>query len=422
MSTANIYDMASRQPNELSPEAIYISALIDSGTYVPSKHGISDRHFTSWQQVHTFCTDYQTHAGKSPTAQMITSRFPSFPYTHEPQVDDGYLSWTAEQLSIDTMTRNMRSGMLSAIRHLGEDDYHKALAELNEVIRTSTPRAKMGRSFSEIDTRASMDFQPAPVCLNHSDSLEQITGGIRPGNLWFVAARLSVGKSWILQQMAVAAAEAGWNVNFFSLEMTEEEVADRLHRIALRDVPNFHQLPNDERMERLNEWQQTNGSIYIRDPSYGPLDATEIAACHAPETITVIDYATLMKPTASMSRNAEHWQSAAGISKELKQTALAHSIPIISAAQINRAGANSEKAPGAEHLAESDQLGRDADVVITMRRESRRVLMCNLAKNRHGNAGRRWHVILDPANGKFGEIDRDKAFELIEQDIAQDEG
>ena len=71
-------------------------------------------------------------------------------------------------------------------------------------------------------------------------------------------------------------------------------------------------------------------------------------------------------------------------------------------------------------MAESDQLGRDADVVVTMRRESKRVLLCNLAKNRHGPASRRWHVVLDPAALRFGEITQDQAFALMEEDIAQE--
>ena len=400
-----------------SPEALFISALLDTGSYIPALYSVQDRHFHSWKHVHVFCVDYQQSAGKAPPVHLVTGKYPSFPYTAEPDV-----GWAAGKLVEWCRERDMRSKMLVSIRHLEEGNYHLARAEMQDALTSSLPQRSVGRSFTEIDTRARFAAVPAPVCLDHSDTLEQITGGIRPGNLWFVAARLAVGKSWILQQMAVAAAEAGWNVNFFSLEMTEEEVAERLMQIALRQVPGYHRLTHDERDVLLAEWQTSCGVIHIRDPAQGALDATEIIANHQPETLIIIDYATLMKPTVALGRNAESWQTAAGISKELKQAALAYSIPIISAAQVNRTGAASDRIPGAEHMAESDQLGRDADVVVTMRRESRRVVVCNLAKNRHGPSMRRWYSVLDPSTNRFGEINRDEALTLMEEDITLEEG
>ena len=412
---ASVHEMPSRYPDSGSPEALFISALLDTGSYVPALHGIQDKHYQLWQQVHRFCADYQAHSGKAPPVHLVQSKFPSF--TYRPGID---AEWAASDFDEDHSIRDLTAQILSAIQSLKGRDYRLAISELQDGIRSSTPRARRGKALTDIDTRKSLTALPAPVCLDHSDTLEQMTGGIRPGNLWFIAARLSVGKSWILQQMAVAAAEAGWDVNFFSLEMTEEEVHERIQKVALRKVPDYYRIGQDRRDELLLEWQRSSGTIHGRDPSYGPLDATEIAACNAPETLTVIDYATLMNPVSAMGKNAEHWQSARDISKELKQIALSHRIPIISAAQINRAGAGADRVPGAEHMAESDQLGRDADVVVTMRRESKRVLLCNLAKNRHGPASRRWHVVLDPTALRFGEITQDQAFALMEEDIAQE--
>ena len=399
-----------------SPEALFISALIDTGSYTPNLYSVQDRNFHAWKQVHVFCLDYQKSAGKAPPIHLVTGKYPSFPYTAEPDA-----RWAGEKLVEWCRERDMRSKMLVSIKHLEEGNYDLARAELQDALTSSIPKNRIGKNFIEIDTRPDFSAIPAPVCLNHSDTLEQITGGIRPGNLWFVAARLAVGKTWGIQQMAVAIAEAGWNVNFFSLEMTEEEVADRFNQIALRKVPNYHRLTHDERVEHLIEWQSLSGSIYVRDPSQGALDATEIIASHKAETVSIIDYATLMKPTVTLGKNAESWQHAAGISKELKQAALAYSIPIISAAQVNRTGAASDRIPGAEHMADSDQLGRDADVVITMRRESRRVIVCNLAKNRHGPSMRRWYSVLDPLTNRFGEINRDEALTLMEEDITLEE-
>lgn len=418
MPSANVFEMTSKTTDPMSPEALFISALIDAGTYVPTAFGIADRHFGAWTNVHGFCTDYQQHAGSAPPAHLVEAKFPSFPYTPEPDP-----KWAAEQLHRAYTSRTLRTGMMQAIHMLGEDDVSKAMAGLQDALRTAVPRRRNGVSLVDEELLLEADTVPAPVCLDSKDNLELMTGGIRPGNLWYVAARLSVGKSWVLQQMAIAAAEGGWDVNLFSLEMTSKEVINRLHRIALRDVKNYYELTMRERLDLMEKWQAANGRINVYDPTIGAVDAATIAGAHDqdnPECVSVVDYVGLMR-TNSGARSIEDWRAAATCSNELKEVALAHRIPIIAAAQINRAGANSEGGPKTEHMGQSDALGQDADVVLTLRRESRRVLLANLAKNRHGGAGKRWNLILDPGKGLFGDISRDAALDLIEADASEEQ-
>jgi len=418
MTSANVVEMTSKSTDPMSPEALFISALIDSGFYSPAIYGIADRHFGAWTNVHGFCTDYQEHANTAPPAHLVQAKFPSFPYTTEPDP-----KWAAEQLHRAYTSRTLRVGMQQAIHLLSEDDVSKAMIGLQDTLRTAVPRKRKGSGLLDEDLLLEADTIPSPVCLNREDNLEKLTGGIRPGNLWYVAARLSVGKSWVLQQMAIAAAEGGWDVNMFSLEMTSKEVINRLHRIALRDVKNYYELTMRERLDLMEKWQATNGRITVHDPSMGPVDAAVIAGSHDqdnPECVALVDYVGLMRSTSG-SRSIDDWRAAATISNELKEVALSHRIPVIAAAQINRAGANSEGGPKTEHMGQSDALGQDADVVLTLRRESKRVLLANLAKNRHGIAGRRWNLILDPGKGRFGDISRDDALDLIEADEMEEE-
>ncbi|RPH61991.1 MAG: hypothetical protein EHM81_03120, partial [Chloroflexi bacterium] len=55
-----------------------------------------------------------------------------------------------------------------------------------------------------------------------------LKGGLRPGSLNLVAGRPGQGKSSWMQTVALAAAERGKRVGFFSLEMAREELAARL--------------------------------------------------------------------------------------------------------------------------------------------------------------------------------------------------
>ena len=59
--------------------------------------------------------------------------------------------------------------------------------------------------------------------------LDQVTGGFRPGTLLIVAARPAMGKSALVINMAVNASVLyGAKVAFFSLEMSKEEICNRI--------------------------------------------------------------------------------------------------------------------------------------------------------------------------------------------------
>ena len=61
------------------------------------------------------------------------------------------------------------------------------------------------------------------------DALDKLTSGFQPGNLVIVAARPSMGKSALALNMAAnAALRSDAGVAIFSLEMSAEEVAERL--------------------------------------------------------------------------------------------------------------------------------------------------------------------------------------------------
>jgi replicative DNA helicase len=256
------------------------------------------------------------------------------------------------------------------------------------------------------------------VDLGGDGRLTRLTGGIAPGNLWYIAARLGVGKSWKLLTIAVAAAEAGWNVKFYSLEMSTREVVDRLHMIALRDAYHgvWEDLGKSERAELMDEWAGRCGRVDIADPTGGPVDASVIAANHEDGSIAIVDYIGLMR-SATGQRAVEDWRAAAMISNQLKEVALEHSIPIVSAAQVNREGARSRDA-SPEHLAQSDALGQDADVLVTIQRDKNvsRVHEYSLVKNRHGTSGARWYARFEPGLRRFEDIGADTALSLMEAD------
>ena len=126
----------------------------------------------------------------------------------------------------------------------------------------------------------------------------------------------------------------------------------------------------------------------------------------------MVDYIGLAK-TDDGRRAVQDWRNVAEISNQLKEIALAKSTRIISASQINRDGAGPSPRPPALHtLAQSDHLGNDGDVVLTMKRYGIGAGVFSVEKNRHGPSQNLFYTLYDPNRGDFSEISSDRANDI----------
>lgn len=65
-------------------------------------------------------------------------------------------------------------------------------------------------------------------CSTGFDELDDLTGGLYRGELAVLSGRPSMGKTAVALHMALQAARAGRNTLYFSIEMSEEEVTERI--------------------------------------------------------------------------------------------------------------------------------------------------------------------------------------------------
>lgn len=399
----------SMHENESSPEALFISALVDSKSYIPGAYGIRDEQLKGHRPVHEFCMKYQEEAKTAPPHELLFSKFPAFPY-----LADVSPAWAATQLAEAHTNRMLRKAMTQASKSIADDANQEAIDILKNAISAVAPAVSNGvdvADMSILEEVANIEMCPVP-----DGTISSLTGGIAPGDLWYVAARLGIGKSWRLVQHAIAAAEAGWDVAYFSLEMPAKSVLDRIHRIALRDWKKpWFELDLKTRGELMEKWAHKSGTISVFDPTSGRCDAAVVGAVAAPRTLVIVDYIGLMY-TNNGQRSIEDWRSAATISNQLKEVALEQNVPIIAAAQINRAGDKENGMPSAANLAQSDALGQDADALVTIKRYSRRVVMNSLTKYRHGESGARWYSQFEPGKGLLHDITPEKANTLRAED------
>lgn len=202
--------------------------------------------------------------------------------------------------------------------------------------------------------------------------------GFQPSDLIIIAARPSMGKtSFALNLAQNASIKYGKSVGIFSLEMSKEQLVDRLFASMLSvdswklqrgklDDSDFQNMgPIMDELSKAN--------IFIDDSVASSLPelrakARRLQMEHGLDMI-VVDYIQLMS-TGNPSYAANRVNEISEISRSLKQLGRELHIPIIALSQLSRAV---ESRPGnipiLSDLRESGSIEQDADMVMMMYRE-----------------------------------------------------
>ncbi|MBR6470236.1 MAG: replicative DNA helicase [Victivallales bacterium] len=207
-----------------------------------------------------------------------------------------------------------------------------------------------------------------------------MTGGLKPGMLFILAARPSIGKTALALNMAANIALRGDGktpIGIFSLEMSSQQLTLRLISAQSRVNINrwaYENNPPKGDIIAVREAcsQLRNANILIDDT--GAIDILELRAKarrmaeqHHIQAL-FIDYLQLITTSATNSQSNRE-NEVARISGALKGLAKELNIPIVCLAQVNRKAEEGDGKPKLSHLRESGAIEQDTDVVAMLHRK-----------------------------------------------------
>lgn len=217
--------------------------------------------------------------------------------------------------------------------------------------------------------------------------LDRLTYGFQPGFMYVLGARTSVGKTTLATVMAVNAARSGAKTAFVTVEMSDSDLADKmLSRLSRVNISKFLAGTIDTaEQDKIEAGAATLAQLPIlftevNVPKIEILE-TEIMRLVKVEGVklVIIDYLQLFE-TFMAKANAR--EMAKAISARMKQLAKTLQVPVLVLSQLNRQAAE-EGEPDLVHIAESDQIARDSDVVMFLYRLQDQYYL-SVAKNRRG--------------------------------------
>jgi len=269
-------------------------------------------------------------------------------------------------------------------------------------------------------------------------SLDNLTAGLQKSDLIILAARPSLGKTALALDIARhAALKENVPVGIFSLEMSREQVIDRL--IAAEANVELWKLrtgklsetgdPSDFDLAQEATSRLFEAPIYIDDsPNPSIVQIRAMARRLQAETnlgLIIIDYLQLMQSTLNTDNLV---QQVTEISRSLKALARELNIPVLTISQLTRAvEQRPNQIPRLSDLRESGSIEQDADVVMFIYREDRvkedtarkNEADIIIAKHRNGPLGK-ISLYFDEAFTTFREFSKEEFLEeLPESEIEE---
>lgn len=265
-------------------------------------------------------------------------------------------------------------------------------------------------------------------------AVDYLLTGLQPSDLIILAARPSMGKTAFALNMGLNIALKGKTVGVISLEMSKEQLVERLF-VSMLAVDSWKmrtgQLTQEDFMRMGQVMDQLNNCKVFIDDSPGAsiselrAKARRLQMEHGLD-ILIVDYLQLMSIGKGGTSITNRVQEISEISRSLKQLARELHVPIMALSQLSRAvEQRPDKRPQLSDLRESGAIEQDADVVMMMYRDdyyeedSDRPGMTDIfiRKHRHGMIGRA-ELMFRKEQMRFFDIDRHHGNELPKMEAA----
>jgi replicative DNA helicase len=254
--------------------------------------------------------------------------------------------------------------------------------------------------------------------------LDKLLAGLQRSDLVIIAARPSMGKTALMLNMAldIATKAKQGSVLYFSLEMSKEQLVDRL--LAAEAGVDAWKLRTGEGLtdrdfEKLSTGmgKLAEAPIFIDDTSgitVGDLRTKARRLHHQhPIAAIMVDYLQLMSGGSRFATMANRVQEISEISRNLKILARELNVPVVAASQLSRSvESRNPPIPQLADLRESGSIEQDADIVTFIYRPyyydenaDPNVTELHIKKHRNGPVDN-LKIFFDPNKQRFRDLDQ----------------
>ena len=358
-----------------------------------------DEVFTSHRDVWEGLKSYYLKFKAVPDISVLTEKFKDF----EPAHVKGETAYYLDQLKNEYLASRLRNLLLTSGASLKTEASARVIADMQKEI---TSLGKLTANVRDVDLT---DYKSAEkhfeAVKNRSDAMGGSPGirtgfkaidyayptGMAPGHLIVMIGWPGKGKTWFSSYLACKAWEQGFKPMIVSLEMTPENMRDRIYTMlgsGLFKSSDFARGSID--IEQFDDWGKKkfldkNGFILVSNEGTGQVTPNTIQAKidqHKPD-IVIVDYHQLFADNNNSKAPTERNMN---ISREFKMLAMRNNIPVIDiTAATAEETADHDSPPMLNQVAWSKAIEYDADMAMAVHRTpDTNIIEIVSRKNRHG--------------------------------------
>ena len=240
---------------------------------------------------------------------------------------------------------------------------------------------------------------------------EDLFGGWSNEDLVVIFARLGVGKSWIAIRYAYELVKQGKRVGFYAGEMAAEKLSLRLDSFNT-GTSNFSllmgQLSEEDYSDIAKRLSSLPGKMLVLTPQQlgNSASVDDIKNFIEAEKLDAIfiDQISLMRRDGKKSTH----DAISQIANELRVLQSIEQIPMFIVSQQNRSSLQ-DKEVGAEHIAQSDDIGQNATIAIALEYDKQtKLLTQNIVKSRNSSVAK-FQYLWDIDKGRMRYIPQEAA-------------
>lgn len=282
--------------------------------------------------------------------------------------DDSKHAWLDKRVQAWITFNNVQSGLAEAVDYIRNvdnldfDNIREVAGKIKLIINNNTnttfsDSTDLGSSFDDIETHIQDDatekVDTGWDCMNHI-----LNGGWDIKTLNFLAGMSNSGKSLIMQNIGINAANEGKNVIYFTLEMSEKKVMKRMGAMRLKIPINEYETVSknrdhmQEKMTKLkqsitsksNAFNKSLGKIYVKEFPAGQATVSDFQNyCERWEEkfdekidMIIVDYISIMAPEPGLGYESNLYLKGKHLAEGLRALGFKYECPVITGIQIGK--------------------------------------------------------------------------------------
>lgn len=376
---------------------------------------LTDEYFVGYENEFNFIVDHYEKYGNIPDKATFLAKFPNVEMV-EVTESDKYL--------VDTIREEYlyykSVPIIQKYAELLKTDSNAAAEYMNSQMDILQPNFGVGGTdiISQADERYEQyqerkDHQKDWFFESGFQELDDIIHGIqREEELFVIVARTNQGKSWVLEKICAHIWQTGFNVGYFSPEMSANSIGFRFDTLT-KNFSNKGLMwgKDDVKQEEYENYIDGLKSIDNKFIVATPLDFDRKVTVSKLKQwikqfkldIIAVDGITYLDDERA-KRGDNKTTSLTNISEDLMILSMEMGVPVLVVVQANRSGVVGEEddgTPELESIRDSDGIAHNASKVISIRQKKNNVLEMGIKKQRFGAVGGKLNYTWDIDTGDF---------------------